>query len=44
MDVIRRILLTDSERKEWFYSTEIGQQYLSGKVNDWIELEQFLER
>ncbi len=43
IDIIRQILSLDSERKEWFYNSEIGKQYLLGKVN-WTELEQFLER
>ncbi len=44
IDVIRRIRATDPERLEWFYGTELWQQYRDGKITDWIELEQFLER
>lgn len=42
-DLVRQILWLDSGRKEWFYNTEIGRQYLAWTV-DWIQLEQFLER
>lgn len=44
MDVIRRIQAIDTERLEWFYNTDLWKQYRDGKITDWIELEQFLER